>query len=155
MTNGLLLWVDDEIEQLRAHILFLEKKGYEVVTVSNGTDAIDLCKQRNFDLVLLDEQMPGLSGLETLQKLKELQPSLPAVMVTKSEEENIMEQAIGQKIADYLIKPVYRDRGDAKPVSAELPTDCHADHGLSYMARLGQYLQKTSALGVGTKRYRQ
>ena len=106
MTNGLLLWVDDEIEQLRAHILFLEKKGYEVVTVSNGTDAIDLCKQRNFDLVLLDEQMPGLSGLETLQKLKELQPSLPAVMVTKSEEENIMEQAIGQKIADYLIKPV-------------------------------------------------
>ena len=106
MTNGLLLWVDDEIEQLRAHILFLEKKGYEVVTVSNGTDAIDLCKQRNFDLVLLDEQMPGLSGLETLQKLKELQPSLTAVMVTKSEEENIMEQAIGQKIADYLIKPV-------------------------------------------------
>ena len=106
MSNGLLLWVDDEIEQLRAHILFLEKKGYEVVTVNNGTDAIDLCKQRNFDLVLLDEQMPGLSGLETLQKLKELQPSLTAVMVTKSEEENIMEQAIGQKIADYLIKPV-------------------------------------------------
>ena len=106
MSNGLLLWVDDEIEQLRAHILFLEKKGYEVVTVSNGTDAIDLCKQRNFDLVLLDEQMPGLSGLETLQKLKERQPSLTAVMVTKSEEENIMEQAIGQKIADYLIKPV-------------------------------------------------
>ena len=106
MSNGLLLWVDDEIEQLRAHILFLEKKGYEVVTVSNGTDAIDLCKQRNFDLVLLDEQMPGLSGLETLQKLKELQPSLTDVMVTKSEEENIMEQAIGQKIADYLIKPV-------------------------------------------------
>ncbi|MCR5469850.1 Response regulator receiver domain-containing protein [Xylanibacter ruminicola] len=106
MTNGLLLWVDDEIEQLRAHILFLEKKGYEVVTVSNGTDAIDLCKERNFDLVLLDEHMPGLSGLETLQKLKELQPSLAIVMVTKSEEENIMNQAIGQKIADYLIKPV-------------------------------------------------
>lgn len=106
MTNGLLLWVDDEIELLKAHILFLEKKGYEVVTVSNGTDAIDLCRERNFDLVLLDEQMPGLSGLETLQRLKELQPSLPAVMVTKSEEENIMEQAIGQKIADYLIKPV-------------------------------------------------
>ena len=106
MTNGLLLWVDDEIEQLKAHIMFLEKKGYEVVTVSNGTDAIDQCKERSFDLVLLDEQMPGLSGLETLQKMKELQPSLPVVMVTKSEEENIMEQAIGQKIADYLIKPV-------------------------------------------------
>ena len=106
MTNGLLLWVDDEVEQLRAHLLFLEKKGYEVVTVSNGPDAIDQCRERNFDLVLLDEQMPGLSGLETLQKIKELQPALPVVMVTKSEEENIMEQAIGQKIADYLIKPV-------------------------------------------------
>ena len=106
MTNGVLLWVDDEIEQLRAHLLFLEKKGYEVITVSNGTDAIDQCATRSFDLVLLDEQMPGLSGLETLQRIKELQPSLPVVMVTKSEEENIMEQAIGQKIADYLIKPV-------------------------------------------------
>ena len=106
MTNGLLLWVDDEIEQLRAHLLFLEKKGYEVVTVSNGTDAIEECRSRSFDLVLLDEQMPGISGLETLQRIKELQPALPVVMVTKSEEENIMEQAIGQKIADYLIKPV-------------------------------------------------
>ena len=106
MTNGLLLWVDDEIEQLRAHIMFLEKKGYEIVTVSNGTDAIDQCRQRNFDLVLLDEQMPGISGLETLRKLKEINPSITVVMVTKSEEENIMEQAIGQKIADYLIKPV-------------------------------------------------
>ena len=76
------------------------------MTVSNGTDAIDLCRQRNFDLVLLDEQMPGISGLETLQQLKEICPSMPVVMVTKSEEENIMEQAIGQKIADYLIKPV-------------------------------------------------
>ena len=98
--------MDDEIEQLKAHQLFLEKKGYEVVTVSNGTDAIDQCRERNFDLVLLDEQMPGLSGLETLQKIKEIQPSLPVVMVTKSEEEHLMEQAIGQKIADYLIKPV-------------------------------------------------
>ena len=106
MTNGVLLWVDDEIEQLRAHLLFLEKKGYEVVTVSNGTDAIEECASRSFDLVLLDEQMPGLSGLETLQRIKQLQPALPVVMVTKSEEENIMEQAIGQKIADYLIKPV-------------------------------------------------
>ena len=86
--------------------MFLEKKGYEIVTVSNGTDAIDLCRQRNFDLVLLDEQMPGISGLETLRQLKEINPSIPVVMVTKSEEENIMEQAIGQKIADYLIKPV-------------------------------------------------
>jgi len=106
MTNGQLLWVDDEMELLTAHLLFLEKKGYEVTTASNGTDAIDLCREHSFDLVLLDEQMPGLSGLETLQRIKQLAPSTPVVMVTKSEEENIMEQAIGQKIADYLIKPV-------------------------------------------------
>ena len=106
MTNGILLWVDDEIEQLKAQILFLEKKGYEVDTVSNGTDAIDMCHEHHYDLVLLDEQMPGISGLETLQCIKEIHPALPVVMVTKSEEENIMEQAIGQKIADYLIKPV-------------------------------------------------
>ena len=101
-----LLWVDDEADLLKAHIIFLEKKGYAVTTVSNGTDAIDLCQERSFDLVLLDEQMPGLSGLETLQRIKQITPATPVVMVTKSEEENIMEQAIGQKIADYLIKPV-------------------------------------------------
>ena len=106
MRNGLLLWVDDEIELLKAHIIFLEKKGYEVITVSNGPDAIDECKQQTFDLILLDEMMPGLSGLETLQQIKEIQPATPIVMCTKSEEENIMDQAIGSKIADYLIKPV-------------------------------------------------
>ena len=106
MSNGLLLWVDDEIELLKAHIIFLEKKGYEVVTVSNGADAIDQCKQQTFDLILLDEMMPGLSGLETLQQIKDIQPATPVVMCTKSEEENIMDQAIGSKIADYLIKPV-------------------------------------------------
>ena len=106
MTNGLLLWVDDEIELLKAHILFLEKKGYEVITVSNGTDAIEQCRQHTFDLILLDEMMPGLTGLETLQRIKEMSPTIPVVMVTKSEEENIMNQAIGSKIADYLIKPV-------------------------------------------------
>lgn len=106
MSNGLLLWVDDEIDLLRAHILFLEKKGYEVVTVSNGADAIEACQEQTFDLVLLDEMMPGLTGLETLQQIKEIHPATPVVMVTKSEEENIMEQAIGSKIADYLIKPV-------------------------------------------------
>ncbi|MDE6002795.1 MAG: PglZ domain-containing protein [Prevotella sp.] len=106
MTNGLLLWADDEMELLRAHLLFLEKKGYEVVTVTNGTDAIEECRKRTFDLVLLDEMMPGLSGLETLQRIKELTPQVPVVMVTKSEEEDIMNQAIGQQIADYLIKPV-------------------------------------------------
>ena len=101
-----LLWVDDEIELLVAHILFLQKKGYEVHTVSNGHDALDQCAEETFDLILLDENMPGLSGLETLTRIKEISPSTPVVMVTKSEEENIMEQAIGAKIADYLIKPV-------------------------------------------------
>ena len=106
MNNGLLLWVDDEIELLKAHIIFLEKKGYEVMTTSNGADAIELCRQQTFDLILLDEMMPGLSGLETLQQIKDIQPATPIVMCTKSEEENIMDQAIGSKIADYLIKPV-------------------------------------------------
>ena len=106
MSNGLLLWVDDEIENLRAHIIFLEKKGYEVVTVSNGVDAVEQCQQQTFDLILLDEMMPGITGLETLQRIKDVQPQTPVVMVTKSEEEDIMNQAIGSKIADYLIKPV-------------------------------------------------
>ena len=106
MANGLLLWVDDEIELLKAHILFLEKKGYRVETVTNGNDALDKCAEQTFDLILLDENMPGLSGLETLARIKEIAPTTPVVMVTKSEEENIMDQAIGSKIADYLIKPV-------------------------------------------------
>ena len=101
-----ILWVDDEIEHLHAHILFLEKKGYDVIIVNNGLDAIEQCQQHTFDLVLLDEMMPGLTGLETLQRIKEVQPQTPVVMVTKSEEEDIMDQAIGSKIADYLIKPV-------------------------------------------------
>ena len=101
-----MLWIDDEIEHLKAHILFLEKKGYEVDTVTNGYDALDRCAERTYDLILLDENMPGLSGLETLQRIKAITPTTPVVMVTKSEEENIMDQAIGSQIADYLIKPV-------------------------------------------------
>ena len=101
-----LLWADDEIELLNAHIIFVQNKGYEVVKVTNGPDAIEACTKESFDLILLDENMPGLSGLETLKKIKELHPTTPVVMVTKSEEEDIMEQAIGSKIADYLIKPV-------------------------------------------------
>ena len=106
MSNGFILWADDEIELLKAHILFLQKKGYEVTTVSNGADAIEECRKRTFDLIMLDEMMPGLTGLETLQQVKDIQPQTPVVMVTKSEEEDIMDQAIGSKIADYLIKPV-------------------------------------------------
>jgi DNA-binding response OmpR family regulator len=94
------------MDLLKAYIIFLEKKGYDVTTVSNGADAVEECQKRTFDLVMLDEMMPGLTGLDTLQRIKEIQPSTPVVMVTKSEEENIMDQAIGSKIADYLIKPV-------------------------------------------------
>lgn len=104
--NGLLLWIDDEIELLTPYIIFLEKKEYEVHTANNGQDALDMCNERAYDLIFLDENMPGLSGLETLSRIKEMHPTIPIVMITKSEEENIMDQAIGSKIADYLIKPV-------------------------------------------------
>ncbi len=101
-----ILWVDDEIEHLRAHILFLKEKGYEVETATNGYDALDIIKSTFFDLIFLDENMPGISGLETLTQLKELRSEIPVIMITKSEEEDIMDQAIGNQIADYLIKPV-------------------------------------------------
>ena len=101
-----ILWADDEIDLLKPYIIYLSSKGYEIIPAMSGQDAIDACKQRAVDIVFLDEQMPGLSGIETLQILKEARPELPVVMITKSEEERIMEQAIGQQIADYLIKPV-------------------------------------------------
>lgn len=101
-----ILWADDEIELLKPHILFLESKGFEVVTVNNGHDAIDLAGEDNFDIIFLDENMPGMSGLEALSQIKEMKPAVPVVMITKSEEESIMEEAIGSKISDYLIKPV-------------------------------------------------
>lgn len=101
-----ILWADDEIDLLKPHILFLQEKGYEVATANNGDGAIEQFKAKNFDIVFLDENMPGISGIETLAKLKNLKPEVPVVMITKSEEEHIMEQAIGSKIADYLIKPV-------------------------------------------------
>lgn len=106
MSQIKILWVDDEIDLLKPHILFLEKKNYHVTTCNNGQDAIDLFEENNFDIVFLDENMPGLSGLETLSELKEKKSSVPVIMITKSEEEYIMEEAIGSKIADYLIKPV-------------------------------------------------
>ncbi len=101
-----ILWVDDEIDYLKPHILFLEKKNYNVTTCNNGRDAIDIFENNNFDIVFLDENMPGMSGLETLSEMKEKKSSIPMIMITKSEEEYIMEEAIGSKIADYLIKPV-------------------------------------------------
>ncbi|MEY4659503.1 MAG: hypothetical protein RJB36_1269 [Bacteroidota bacterium] len=104
--QGKILWADDEIELLKPHILFLEAKGYHVDSVTNGQDAIEKALEKNYDIIFLDENMPGLTGLETLFQIKEQKPLVPIVMITKSEEEHIMEEAIGSKIADYLIKPV-------------------------------------------------
>jgi len=101
-----ILWTDDEIEVLKPHIFFLREKGYEIDTCSNGNDTIDMVRQNAYDLILLDEHMPGLSGIQTLRLIKEARPEIPVVMITKSEEEEIMEAAIGSEIADYLIKPV-------------------------------------------------
>ena len=101
-----ILWADDEMDLLKAHLHFLKEKGYHVITATNGSDALDIIKTKDVDLVLLDENMPGFSGLETLTKIKQIKPDLPVVMITKSEEESIMEDAIGSKISDYLLKPV-------------------------------------------------
>ncbi len=106
MSEIKILWVDDEIELLKPHLLFLEKKNYNVSTCNNGAEAVEIIEETNFDIVFLDENMPGLSGIETLAEIKAKIPNLPVVMITKSEEELIMEEAIGSKIADYLIKPV-------------------------------------------------
>lgn len=137
-----LLWVDDEIDMLRAHILFLEKKDYEVVTSNNGPDAIDLCREENFDLVLLDENMPGLSGLETLTRLKDVAPNVPVVMVTKNEEEDIMDQAIGSKIADYLLKPV-----NPKQILLTLKKNIHQREIVQEVTQTG-YRQDFSRIGM-------
>ena len=142
MTNCRLLWVDDEIEMLRPHILFLEKKGYEIDTATNGADAIDLCRESSFDLILLDENMPGLSGLETLMQLKELTPNVPVVMVTKNEEEDLMEQAIGSKIADYLIKPV-----NPNQILLTLKKNIHAKELVQEVAQTG-YRQDFARIGM-------
>lgn len=131
MNNGYLLWVDDEIELLKAHVMFLEKKGYKVKTATNGTDAIELCRQETFDLILLDEMMPGITGLETLQYIKEINASIPVVMLTKSEEEDIMNQAIGSQIADYLIKPV-----NPNQIILSLKKNIHKDQLVSEVTQM-------------------
>ncbi len=101
-----ILWADDEIDYMRPHVLFLSDKGYEVTTVTSGEDAVQLSREQSFDIVFLDEQMPGIGGLDALSEIKSIKPSLPVVMITKNEQESIMEQAIGKKISEYLIKPV-------------------------------------------------
>jgi len=106
MAIARIIWVDDEIESLQSQKLFLENKGYEVTTFTNGFDAIDYVKENHVDVVLIDESMPGITGLETLAKIKEVKQSLPVVLITKNETENLMDDAIGSQISDYLIKPV-------------------------------------------------
>ncbi len=107
MENITILWADDEIDLLKPQLMFLEKKGYEVITVTNGYDALEECDERNdIDVVFLDESMPGITGLETLAKIKAKRQHLPVVMITKNEAENVMEEALGAQITDYLIKPV-------------------------------------------------
>ncbi|MFN7188895.1 MAG: response regulator, partial [Cyclobacteriaceae bacterium] len=101
-----ILWADDEIDLLKPHILFLQQRGYDITPVNNGSEAVEMCEARNFDVVFLDENMPGISGLEALALIKNHRPNLPVVMITKNEEEQIMEEAIGAKIDDYLIKPI-------------------------------------------------
>ncbi len=106
MTKAKVLWVDDEIDLLRIQILYLEEKGHTVFTVNNGYDAVELVKENNYDIIFLDENMPGISGLDVLSEIKRLKSNIPVVMVTKNEEEDIMDDAVGSKIDDYLIKPV-------------------------------------------------
>src|SRR6195952_1157837 len=106
MNAAKILWVDDEMESLKSQIMFLENKGYEVKSLSNGFDAIDYVKENEVDVVLLDESMPGITGLETLQKIKAINTHIPIVLITKNETENLMDEAIGSQITDYLIKPV-------------------------------------------------
>ena len=105
MNSCNILWIDDEIESLKSHILFLESKGFSLKTVSNGYDALEMVKKDTYEIIFLDENMPGLTGLETLTQLKEI-TNAPVIMITKNEQEQIMEEAIGSKITDYLIKPV-------------------------------------------------
>ncbi len=117
-----ILWVDDEIDLLKPHIIFLKGKGYDVLTVNNGRDAIDMAAENRPDLIFLDENMPGLSGLETLSRIKQILPLTPVIMITKNEEEGVMDQAVGQKIADYLIKPV-----NPSQILLSIKKNLHAD----------------------------
>ena len=136
MSKERILWADDEIDLLKPHILFLQNKGYEVETVTNGRDAIDALSNQIFNLIILDENMPGISGLEALQRIKIMQPNVPVIMITKSEEENIMNQAIGGEIADYLIKPV-----NPMQILSSIKKNLHSDDLISQKVT-GDYQQE-------------
>ena len=141
MSKERILWADDEIDLLKPHILFLENKGYEVETVTNGRDAIDMLSNQIFNLIILDENMPGISGLEALQRIKIMQPNVPVIMITKSEEENLMNQAIGGEIADYLIKPV-----NPMQILSSIKKNLHSD-ALIAKKVTGDYQQEFMRIG--------
>lgn len=142
MNNERILWVDDEIEMLKPHIIFIQSKGYGIETVTNGHDAIEMCREKEYDLIFLDENMPGLTGLETLTRIKDIRPNVPIVMITKSEEENIMDMAIGQKIADYLIKPV-----NPKQILLSIKKHLHKNEIIAEVTNTG-YQQNFSKIGL-------
>ncbi len=153
-----ILWVDDEVELLKPHVLFLEAKGYEVSTCSNGYDAIEMATEVPYDLIILDEMMPGMTGLETLPQIKQVRPTTPVIMVTKSEEEDIMNKAIGSKIADYLIKPINPNQvllsikkhvHSQQLVSEQATADYRAEFG-----RLATSLQMASSFSDWCNLYR-
>ena len=160
-----ILWTDDEIEVLKAHILFLKEKGYEIDTCTNGIDTIDMVRHNPYDLIFLDENMPGLSGIETLRLIKEVRTDIPVIMITKHEEEGIMEAAIGAEIADYLIKPVKpnqillaikRITEQRRLVTEKTTTDYTQEFGrignmisdAQHLYRLDRALQEDNLLGI-------
>ncbi|MBO4945438.1 MAG: PglZ domain-containing protein [Muribaculaceae bacterium] len=138
-----ILWADDEIDLLKPHIIFLNARGYDVVTACSGADAVDLVREQHFDLVFLDEHMPGISGLEALERIKAIAPQTPVVMITKSEEEEIMDQAVGRQIADYLIKPV-----NPHQILMSLKKLLHGSE-LRQESVAERYRREFSALGAG------
>lgn len=140
MKRNRILWADDEIEMLKPHILFLQEKGYEITSVNSGPDALDYFRSEVFDLIFLDENMPGLTGIETLTRMKEINPSVPVIMITKSEDEGIMTQAIGKKIADYLIKPV-----NPNQILSSIKKNLHKDDIVSEMT-LDNYREEYNKL---------
>lgn len=142
MKKKRILWADDEIEMLRPHILFLQEKGYDIMPVNSGQDALDCVRNESFDLIFLDENMPGLTGIETLGRIKEINPEIPVIMITKSEDEGIMTQAIGKKIADYLIKPV-----NPNQILLSIKKNLHKDDIVSEIT-LDSYREAYSAISM-------
>jgi DNA-binding response OmpR family regulator len=145
-----ILWTDDEIDLLKPHIIYLETKGYSVTAAKSGDEALDILERDKFHLIFLDENMPGLTGLETLGIIKEKYSNIPVIMITKSEEESIMEEAIGSKIADYLIKPVnpnqillaIKKNIDSSRLVEEKTTSNYQQDFRNISAKLSSYLNK-------------